>query len=106
MVASARIDAAFAGDEELGYFFNMQDVKVPVASSLHDISKIIGPALASHTMFPVVDRLLKQESQILNLAVISHFASFVGVFDTHIRQSLIDFFLVLQNDPKKWRVRY
>ena len=28
------------------------------------------------------------------------------LFDTVTRENLIDVFLVLQKDPKKWRVRY
>jgi hypothetical protein len=40
------------------------------------------------------------------LAVVKRFTDFMGIFDKTTRENLIDFFLVIQNDPKKWRVRF
>ena len=57
-------------------------------------------------MFSALDTILKDRSDSLKLNAIDHLSDFVKLFDTTTRQNLIDVFLVLQKDPKKWRVRY
>ncbi len=57
-------------------------------------------------MFSALDTILKDKSDSLKLNAIDHLSDFVKLFDTTTRQNLIDVFLVLQKDPKKWRVRY
>lgn len=81
-------------------------MKKPIASSLHEISAIIGPELAKEHMFTALDTILKDKSDSLKLDAIDHLSDFVRLFDTVTRENLIDVFLVLQKDPKKWRVRY
>lgn len=34
-----------------------------------------------------------------------HFSHFVSIFNAAMRESLIDVFMVLQKNPKKWRIR-
>jgi serine/threonine-protein phosphatase 4 regulatory subunit 1 len=57
-------------------------------------------------MFTALDTILKDKSDNLKLDAINHLSDFVKLFDTVTRENLIDVFLVLQKDPKKWRVRY
>lgn len=57
-------------------------------------------------MFTALDTILKDKSDSLKLDAIDHLSDFVRLFDTVTRENLIDVFLVLQKDPKKWRVRY
>lgn len=62
--------------------------------------------MAQKSLFKIVDRLLNEETEEIKLAVVSIFSEFVAIFDANNRETLIDFFLVLQKDPKKWRIRY
>jgi len=57
-------------------------------------------------MFNALDVILKDPSDSVKLASIAHIAEFVELFEQSIRENLIDVFLVLQKDPKKWRVRF
>lgn len=41
----------------------------------------------------------------LKMAAITHFSDFVSIFEPTVRENLIDVFMVLQKDPKKWRLR-
>ncbi|CAM6005150.1 unnamed protein product [Sphagnum balticum] len=77
-----------------------------MASSLHEVSRIIGPELSKEYMFGALDTILKEPSDALKLAAISHLSEFVQLFERGTRENLIDVFLVLQKDPKKWRVRF
>ena len=52
----------------------IQDVKMPIASSLHEISRIIGPTISKEYMFTALDVILKDPSDSLKLAAISHIA--------------------------------
>lgn len=49
---------------------------------------------------------MKEPSDYLKLCAIKNLAKFVEQFEKQTRENLIDVFLVLQKDPKKWRVRY
>jgi hypothetical protein len=98
-------DAAPAEEQEHGKSASTQEVKLPIASSLHEIAKVLGPVLAQ-SLFPIVDQLLHEELEEVQLAVVSIFADFVAVFEEPTRETLIDFFLVLQKEPKRWRIRY
>ena len=79
---------------------------MPLASSLHEISRIIGAEMSKEHMFTALDNILKDPSDALKLSAISHLSEFVELFEKNTRENLIDVFLVLQKDPKKWRVRY
>lgn len=45
---------------------------MPIASSLHEISRIIGPELSKEYMFAALDNILKDNSDLLKLTAISH----------------------------------
>lgn len=79
---------------------------MPIASSLHEVSRIIGPQLSKQYMFKALDLILKDNSDTLKLAAISHISQFVQLFQQSTRENLIDIFLQLQKDPKKWRIRF
>ena len=57
-------------------------------------------------MFSALDFILKEPSDYLKLCAIRNLARFVEQFEKQTRENLIDVFLVLQKDPKKWRVRH
>jgi hypothetical protein len=45
--------------EKLSIFEIIKEVRLPIASSIHEITRIIGSELASQVMFHVVDAFLK-----------------------------------------------
>lgn len=49
-----------------------KDVKMPIASSLHEISRILGPELSKEYMFTALDIILKDQSDAVKLAAIAH----------------------------------
>lgn len=61
------------------------EVKIPIASSLHEISRIIGPNLSKEFMFNALDVILKDPSDSVKLASIAHIAEFVELFEQSIR---------------------
>lgn len=82
-----------------------KDIRFPLACSLHEIGRIIGPELSKEHLFPCLDHILKDGCDELKLGSISHLTEFVEIFNSEIRENLIDVFLVLQRDPRKWRIR-
>ena len=56
-------------------------------------------------MFTALDNILQSGSDLIKLTAISHLSEFVELFEKSTRENLIDVFLVLQKDPKKWRIR-
>ena len=58
-----------------------EDIKMPIAASLHDIAKIIGPEASKETIFPALDLLLKEHSDKIKLSAIAHLSDFVELFD-------------------------
>lgn len=82
-----------------------KDIRIPLACSLHEIGRLIGPELLKEHLFPCLDNILKDGCDELKLGSISHLTEFVEIFNSEIRENLIDVFLVLQRDPKKWRIR-
>ena len=83
-----------------------KDVRLPLAFSLHEIGKIIGADQTKQYLFPCLDNILKDGSDQLKLGSISHLSEFVELFNSEVRENLIDVFLVLQKDPRKWRIRH
>jgi serine/threonine-protein phosphatase 4 regulatory subunit 1 len=81
-------------------------VKKPLADSLHEISHIIGPENSKEYLFSSLDYILREPIDSIKLCAIRNLAKFVSQFETQTKENLIDVFLVLQKDPKKWRVRY
>ena len=79
---------------------------MPIACSLHEIARIIGPEDSKETIFQALDYILKEHSDKLKLSAIEHLSEFVELFDKMTQENLIDVFLVLQKDPKKWRIRH
>lgn len=65
----------------VGNSWTTQDVKLPIAASLHEISRIIGSELSKEYMFAALDTILKDHSDTLKLSAISHLSEFVELFD-------------------------
>ena len=53
---------------------------MPLASSLHEVSRIIGADLSKEYMFGALDTILKDNSDVLKLSAISHLSEFVELF--------------------------
>ncbi|EGR27934.1 protein phosphatase 4 regulatory subunit 1, putative [Ichthyophthirius multifiliis] len=80
-------------------------VKKPIACSLHIIANIIGQEKAENDLFSVLDQILKDPNDEVKYGAIQHLAEFMHVFDSQKRENFLDVFLILQKDPKKWRIR-
>lgn len=77
-----------------------------MASSLHEIAKVIGPELSREYLFPAFNNIFHQNSDELQLVALGNFSRFASIFSNEMRENLIDVFMVLQKNPKKWRIRY
>jgi hypothetical protein len=53
---------------------------LPIASSLHEVSRIIGPELSKEYMFRALDIIIKDTTDSIKLAAISHISEFVELF--------------------------
>ncbi|EAR99442.2 protein phosphatase 4 regulatory subunit 1, putative (macronuclear) [Tetrahymena thermophila SB210] len=84
---------------------NIKKVKKPIACSLHEIALILGQEKAEKDLFNVLDQILKDPNDEVKYGAISHLAQFMKVFDSQKRENFLDVFLILQKDPKKWRIR-
>lgn len=87
-------------------------IKKTLANSLHEVAKIIGEQHTRNYLFNVLDSFLKETSKIfrnlddeIKLGAIQHLSEIIQILDEQKREELIDLFLILQKDQKKWRVR-
>ena len=62
-----------------------KDIRIPLACSLHEIGRIIGPELSKDHLFPCLDNILKDGCDELKLGSISHLTEFVEIFNSEIR---------------------
>jgi serine/threonine-protein phosphatase 4 regulatory subunit 1 len=76
-----------------------------LACSLHEIAMILGPQMAEKELLTVLDQVLKDTSDDIKYGTIANLWKFLSVFETERREHLLDVFLLLQKDQKKWRVR-
>jgi len=80
-------------------------VRKPIACSLHEIAKIIGEERAERDLVVVLERFLKDTNDEIKYGAIQNLAFFLKVFRMEKRENMVDIFLDLQKDPKKWRIR-
>jgi len=80
-------------------------VRKPIACSLHEIAKIIGEERAEKDLVVVLERFLKDTNDEIKYGAIQNLAFFLKVFRMEKRENMVDIFLDLQKDPKKWRIR-
>lgn len=57
------------------------------------------------TIFCTKENKLYNKVDEVKYGAIENLANFIQVFDTEKRENLLDVFLILQKDPKKWRIR-
>jgi serine/threonine-protein phosphatase 4 regulatory subunit 1 len=84
---------------------NEAKVKIPLACALHELASMIGEEKADTELFPVLKSLLKDQNDDVRYGVIKNLALFMKVFNPEKRENMVDMFLELQKDQKKWRVR-
>jgi len=82
-----------------------EKVKQTLACSLHEIAKIIGEEQTEKELFKVMEDFLKDPSEKIKYGVIKNLAAFIEVFNPEKRENMIEIFLQLQKDQKKWRIR-
>ena len=80
-------------------------VKKTIASSLHEISKILGDKGTQQNLFAILDKFLKDPADEVKVEAIRHLSDILRVIDQERREQLVDIFMVLQKDQKKWRIR-
>lgn len=88
-------------------------IKKTLASSLHEVAKIIGEQNTKNYLFNILDSFLKDNStprppnpdDEIKLGAIQHLSEIIQILDEQKREELIDIFLALQKDQKKWRIR-
>lgn len=72
---------------------------------MHEIAKTLGEEKAEKDLFNILDSILKDPNDEVKYGAISHLAEFMKIFDSQKRENFLDVFLILQKDPKKWRIR-
>ncbi|KAM3146855.1 hypothetical protein pb186bvf_001009 [Paramecium bursaria] len=87
------------------YKYNLKDVRRPLASALHEIAIIIGPDNSEKELIKVLDQLLKETMDEVKYAATKNLWQFIKVFKEESRENLIDVFVIIQKDQKKWRIR-
>jgi hypothetical protein len=63
----------------------MQEVTLPLASSFHEIAKVIGPELSHEYLFPAFNAIFKTGCDSLKLVALEHFSHFVSIFNSAMR---------------------
>jgi len=80
-------------------------VRKPIACALHEIAKIIEEERAEKELLGVLESFLKDHNDEIKHGAIQNLALFLKVFNPEKRENMIDIFLELQKDQKKWRIR-
>lgn len=80
-------------------------MRKPLACSLHEIAKIIGEERAEKELLSVLESFLRDPNDEIKYGAIQNLALFLKVFKPEKRENMIDIFLELQKDQKKWRIR-
>lgn len=82
-----------------------EKIRKPIACSLHEIAKIIGEEKAEKDLVGVLERFLHDSNDDVKYGAIQNLAFFLKVFRMDKRENMVDIFLELQRDQKKWRIR-
>ena len=80
-------------------------IKKTIAASLHEISKILGEKGTKEYLFATLDKFLKDPIDEIRVEAIRHLSYILEVIDPERREELVDIFMILQKDQKKWRIR-
>eukprot|EP01116_Phalansterium_solitarium_P018008 TRINITY_DN4602_c0_g1_i2.p1 TRINITY_DN4602_c0_g1~~TRINITY_DN4602_c0_g1_i2.p1 ORF type:complete len:832 (-),score=188.10 TRINITY_DN4602_c0_g1_i2:411-2906(-) len=80
-------------------------VRQTLAYSLHEVSRIVGTAIAEESLMPVLDLFLKDMEEV-TLAVLGHVSDFLAVLSPPKRAQYLPALLeLLQKNEKVWRFR-
>ena len=80
-------------------------IKKPLACSLHELAHILGPQRSEKELLSVLDLILKDANDEIKFGMIQNLWKFIRVFEQERRENLLDVFVLLQRDQKKWRIR-
>jgi len=83
---------------------NEQVVRKCMASSLHEVARILGPELADSELVQTF-RDFFSDLEAVRLAAFAHFADFVGCLGMKGRESLLKEVRVLQHSKANWRLK-
>eukprot|EP01016_Furgasonia_blochmanni_P018633 TRINITY_DN2109_c0_g1_i3.p1 TRINITY_DN2109_c0_g1~~TRINITY_DN2109_c0_g1_i3.p1 ORF type:complete len:508 (-),score=98.30 TRINITY_DN2109_c0_g1_i3:695-2218(-) len=82
-----------------------EKVKRPLACSLHEIARILGPDRAERELTSLLETFLRDNNDDIKYGAIKNLANFLKVFDLEKREHYVEIFVQLQKDQKKWRIR-
>jgi serine/threonine-protein phosphatase 4 regulatory subunit 1 len=71
-------------------------IRKPLACSLHEIARIIGPERSEKDLIGILENILKDQDDEVKYGAIKNLSNFLTVFEHEKRDNLIDVFLQLQ----------
>jgi len=80
-------------------------IRKPLACALHEIAKIIGEEQTEKDLLSALESFLKDPNDEIKYGALQSLAQFLKVFSIEKRENMVDIFVQLQKDQKKWRIR-
>lgn len=80
-------------------------IRKPLACALHEIAKIIGEEHTEKDLLSALESFLKDPNDEIKYGALQSLALFLQVFSVEKRENMVDIFVQLQKDQKKWRIR-
>eukprot|EP01017_Pseudomicrothorax_dubius_P051347 TRINITY_DN9868_c0_g1_i4.p1 TRINITY_DN9868_c0_g1~~TRINITY_DN9868_c0_g1_i4.p1 ORF type:complete len:460 (-),score=60.10 TRINITY_DN9868_c0_g1_i4:487-1866(-) len=80
-------------------------VRKPIACSLHEVARILGPERTEKELYPLLMKFLDDESEEIRYGVVAHVADFMLQFPEAHRERLLDLLLELKKEQTRWRER-
>jgi len=80
-------------------------IRKPLACALHEIAKIIGEEQTEKDLLSALESFLKDPNDEIKYGALQSLALFLQVFSVEKRENMVDIFVQLQKDQKKWRIR-
>lgn len=74
----------------------LQNIRKPLACSLHEIAKIVGPQIAAKELIGVLDQQLKDPEDEIKYGAARCLWEFISLFDADIKDNMLDVFLIIQ----------
>lgn len=81
-------------------------VRKPLAHSMHELARIVGPEIAEKDLCPVFD-VYRRDTEDVRAGVVRHLAAFLGALSPECRESYLPVLeeVLQQSSPLKWRAR-
>ncbi|KAM3131474.1 hypothetical protein pb186bvf_016404 [Paramecium bursaria] len=82
-------------------------VRLPLASSMHELAKVLGSETAYNDLLKIVEQFLLDQADEIKYGVIQNIGKFFDYIDYDKRETLIDIVMLIQKDKNKnnWRIR-